>query len=172
MPASRRSVLQLCLGCSVISSQAEALNFGSTDWPAPGDRLVSVDHPDRPLRVDAVLPGAPPLLAWPRNAATGKPRTSLFSQILVLRLPGAGAPIAYSAVCKHAGCIVSSWLADRRLLLCPCHGSQYDPAHHGAVVMGPADAPLPSLPLQEMAGELVVAGPFSARPGGITGRTD
>jgi thiosulfate dehydrogenase (quinone) large subunit len=34
-----------------------------------------------------------------------------------------------------------------RDLLCPCHGATFDPANHGAVVSGPTNQPLVSVPL-------------------------
>jgi Rieske Fe-S protein len=45
----------------------------------------------------------------------------------------------FSAVCTHEGCTVGS--VERGVILCPCHGSQFD-AQTGAVVTGPATRPL------------------------------
>jgi Rieske Fe-S protein len=50
---------------------------------------------------------------------------------------------AFSAVCTHQGCPVSS--VSDGLITCPCHGSQFD-ADTGAVVTGPATAPLAAVP--------------------------
>ncbi|GAB0119058.1 QcrA and Rieske domain-containing protein [Acidisoma sp. 7E03] len=174
MPCSRRSILHLGLCGALASGPAQAMDFGATDWPEPGDRLVRAGHPGAPLRETDILAGARPILAWPFDAAKRAPRTALFSQILLLRFdaPAASPVLAYSAVCKHAGCIVSDWVAASHLLLCPCHGSEYDPAHQGAVVTGPAADPLPTIPLTLVQGELVIAGTFSSRPGGVTARTD
>lgn len=174
MACSRRSLLHISLCGALAGGPAQAMNFGATDWPEAGDRLVRADRPQSILRDTDIIAGAPPILAFPLDTATGKPRTALFSQILLLRLntTETTAVLAYSAVCKHAGCIVSAWVADRQLLLCPCHGSEYDPARTGAVVMGPADAPLPTIPVAVHAGQLVIAGRFSSHPGGVTGRTD
>lgn len=174
MACSRRSLLHVGLCGTLAAGSAQAMSFGTTDWPEPGDRLVRADSSQRMLRDADIIAGAPPVLAFPLDAATGKPRTALFSQILLLRLaaPEDASLRAYSAVCKHAGCIVSAWIADRRLLLCPCHGSAYDPAAHGAAVIGPATAPLPAIPVAVQGGVLVVAGVFSSPPGGETGRTD
>lgn len=54
---------------------------------------------------------------------------------------------AFDAVCTHAGCIVQ-YDPTYKVLVCPCHGGAYDPAHGAAVVAGPPPTPLPSLPIQ------------------------
>lgn len=68
---------------------------------------------------------------------------------------------AYSKVCTHEGCPVSSRKGQN--LYCPCHGSIFDPLAGAKVVSGPAPRALPQLPLMiSSAGELLVAaGPFS-----------
>ena len=179
---SRRRVLDLGLGAAataMIPDGADAA-AGSTASPQPGDALVAVgDIAHRPLTPGAVRRGAPPRLAWPMDPQTGVVRNGAkFNQVLLLRLAGdrdeahGGPLVAFSAICTHAGCIVSAWRAADRMLLCPCHGSQYDPARGAAVVAGPAPLPLPSLPLAVVDGRVTVAGVFSAPPGGHTGRTD
>lgn len=52
--------------------------------------------------------------------------------------------VAYSAVCTHAGCTVG-YDAGSRLLACPCHGAEFDPARSAAAVAGPTSTPLPSI---------------------------
>ncbi|WP_227309855.1 QcrA and Rieske domain-containing protein [Acidisoma cellulosilyticum] len=177
MICSRRTLLQTSVGCAALAKSAHALNFGAPDWPAPGDTLSPVDQPKETLRTDAIQAGAPPMLVCPRKP-DGQLRKSLFSQLLLLRLspesagPAAGQLRAFTAICSHAGCVVSSWIPGENFFLCPCHGSEYDPARDGAVVGGPAPAPLPHIPLKDVSGIIVIAGHFSARPGGRTGRTD
>lgn len=48
---------------------------------------------------------------------------------------------AYSAICTHQGCTVG-YNATGKTLDCPCHQSRFDPANGGAVLSGPAPAPL------------------------------
>ena len=52
---------------------------------------------------------------------------------------------AYSAVCTHQGCTVAYQNPN---LVCPCHGSVFDPANGGAVVAPPANTPLPEIPVE------------------------
>jgi Rieske Fe-S protein len=52
---------------------------------------------------------------------------------------------AYSAVCTHQGCTV---VYQKGRLLCPCHGSDFDPSKGGAVLYGPAPSPLPQIPIK------------------------
>ena len=44
--------------------------------------------------------------------------------------------VAYDAVCPHAGCTVG-YASGARLIVCPCHGSEFDPST-GSVVSPPA----------------------------------
>jgi len=60
---------------------------------------------------------------------------------VVVTQPTSGDFKGFSAVCTHMGCIVSK-IADGTID-CPCHGSQYS-IKNGAVVAGPAPAPLPA----------------------------
>lgn len=49
---------------------------------------------------------------------------------------------AFSAVCPHQGCLVSSVEANE--IFCPCHGSLFS-AEDGAVLAGPANSGLPAV---------------------------
>ena len=101
---------------------------------------------------------------------------SRLNEVLVIKLdPGelddatrarsADGIVAYSAFCPHAGCDVTGWLAEPKLIECVCHASHYDPRNGAAVVAGPATRPLPALPLRIDGGKVVVAKTFTSRVG-------
>jgi thiosulfate dehydrogenase [quinone] large subunit len=49
--------------------------------------------------------------------------------------------VAYGRVCTHGGALVG-YDSSARLLVCPCHGAEFDPAHGAEVVAGSAPSPL------------------------------
>jgi Rieske Fe-S protein len=61
---------------------------------------------------------------------------------VVVTQPEAGTYKAFTAVCSHQGCVVSS-VADGKIN-CACHGSIFSAAD-GSVVQGPASTPLAEL---------------------------
>jgi thiosulfate dehydrogenase [quinone] large subunit len=64
--------------------------------------------------------------------------------------PTAGTYRAFSAVCTHAGCTVEF---QQGTFFCPCHASSFD-GRTGAVLSGPAPAPLPAIPITVSAGTI------------------
>jgi Rieske Fe-S protein len=63
---------------------------------------------------------------------------SLDGRRVLISQPAEGTVAAFDARCTHQGCTVR---ATDDGLVCPCHGSQFDPAT-GAAVHGPATEPL------------------------------
>jgi len=61
---------------------------------------------------------------------------------VVVVQPSEGDIKAFSAVCPHQGCLMSSVEANE--ILCPCHGSLFS-AEDGAVLAGPANSGLPAV---------------------------
>ena len=149
-----------------------------TARPAAGDLLVKVgDATLTPLTPDDVLPGKNPTMAWPLAAQTGVAKSgSRLNRVLLVRLDpaalleptqvrAAAGVVAYSAICTHTGCEVGVYLGEEQQLYCECHQSKFDPRDQARVTDGPAPRNLPALPIRIVNGRLVVAGPFTARPG-------
>lgn len=64
----------------------------------------------------------------------------------VIVINNGGNYIALSSVCTHSACQVT-YSASNNNLPCPCHGSLFSTS--GAVLNGPADAPLETYPITE-----------------------
>ena len=148
--------------------------------PQPGDFLTFQSKSKRGphLTVDDLKTAAKQVMALPVDPASGLVRDgSRLSQVMLTRLDpaeldettqarAADGVVAYSAACTHDACPISSWDPKKAHYVCPCHQSRFDPKAGGALVSGPAYRPLPALPLKVQDGLLVVAAPFTARPGG------
>ena len=78
----------------------------------------------------------------------------LVEPAVVVTQPTAGDVKAFTAICTHQGCTVDSVSDD--VITCPCHGSQFSAAD-GAVVTGPAAAPLAEVPIVVKAGQVLPA---------------
>ncbi|HZD16689.1 MAG TPA: Rieske 2Fe-2S domain-containing protein, partial [Actinomycetota bacterium] len=64
--------------------------------------------------------------------------------------------VAYSRICTHAGCEVG-YDPSARLLVCPCHGAEFDPANGAEPVAGPARFPLRKVDVGvDSSGEIVL----------------
>jgi rieske iron-sulfur protein len=143
------------------------------------DELVfpSWENDGRLLTPADVVVGAAPLLVYPRDPHSQVIRErSRLNQILVMRFElsdldarqlamSAAGILAYSGLCTHTACGVSEWDSEKRHLLCPCHGSEFDPLKSGARISGPAPRSLPALPVTLRDERIVIAGAFTSKVG-------
>lgn len=179
----RRTVLQAAVATVLawltpVAARATAQEPSKTARPIAGDVLVrNGDASAAPLTAADIVAGAAPVIAWPVTPGDGVVRNgSRLNRVLLVRLAAEGLSaktsaaaadgvVAYSAICTHTGCEVGTFLAPEQQLYCECHQSRFDPRDQARVVDGPAPRNLPALPLRLEAGRLVVAGPFTTRPG-------
>ena len=61
---------------------------------------------------------------------------------------------AFDDTCTHMGCSLANGELEGTTVTCACHGSQFD-VTSGAVLRGPAQRPVRSLPLQVNGDELL-----------------
>jgi rieske iron-sulfur protein len=180
MQASRRDVFTAACTLGVDAALGAAIAPATTEpadeRPKEGDYLVAVDAAT-PEGLSPADIAAPQVIAWPMEPATRLIRNgSRLNKVLLVRLDpatlvgatrerAADGVVAYSAICPHAGCEVSGWMDDQKILECPCHNSRYNPRDGAAIVDGPTTRGLAALPLKIVDGKLVVAKPFIGRLG-------
>ena len=111
--------------------------------PTPRQSPASTGSPD-PSASSATLA---PLTDIPENGG----KVFEEQEIVVTRSAG-NAVHGFSAVCTHQGCLVAAVSGGE--ITCPCHGSAFD-ATTGAVVRGPAQTPLPAVPVKVVNGSVV-----------------
>jgi thiosulfate dehydrogenase [quinone] large subunit len=63
--------------------------------------------------------------------------------------PAADTFVAFSAICTHQGCPMTF---SGGQFQCPCHGSTFD--QNGQVTNGPAQDPLPRIPVKVVGGQV------------------
>jgi len=181
--APRRSLIKAAVGAAVAGLAPALASAQAADprnaRPQIGDRFV---HSTGPRKGTVVAPGdvplgGPHLTAYAQHPETGVVRNgSRLNEVILVRLDPAeltdaaraSSPQGYvglSAICTHAGCSDWAWDAERKMLQCPCHESQFDPKDDARVSGGPATRRLPRLPVKVDGDTLVVAGAFVGRVG-------
>ena len=95
----------------------------------------------------------PPSLALTSEVPVGGGKI-LAGKKIVITQPRAGSFEAFTAVCTHQGCIVSS--VSGGTINCPCHGSKFS-VTNGSVVNGPAASPLASVSIKVQGTSIVRA---------------
>ncbi|GAA1396791.1 Rieske (2Fe-2S) protein [Catellatospora coxensis] len=149
--ASRRAVLAGVAGAAALLAGCQAYGESTDPEPLPADAAPATTAPAEPAP-GTTGPGDPAASA-PGTAPAkpaGKPLVEtakvpvgggviLEAERLVVTQPQAGVYKAFSAVCTHQGCTVTS-VADG-IIECGCHGSRFR-ATDGSVAGGPATRPL------------------------------
>jgi rieske iron-sulfur protein len=177
---SRRDVVMgasmLGLNAALDAATRQAAAEPADERPKEGDHLVAIDAAN-PVALEPKDVAGPQIIAWPMDPQAKLIRNgSRLNKVLLVRLDPAtlvGATreraaegvVAYSAICPHAGCEVSGWLEEQKVLECPCHNSRYNPRESAAIIDGPTTRGLAALPLKIVDGKLVVAKPFTGRVG-------
>jgi rieske iron-sulfur protein len=166
------SVLAMALSPLITPLQA-ADGDARGKGPEPGDRLAFLlgERKDQAISPADVVIGEAPTLAYPMDFASGKVLASRANMLAVVRLDpaqlseqaraqSADGVVAFSALCTHYGCPITVRDPTQTHLVCNCHGSVFDPAKRGEVLVGPATRRLAMLPLSIDGDTLVVAGRF------------
>lgn len=110
-----------------------------------GDRLVR--ESGAPVGAGDLNPGSV-VTVFPESAPQDAQSQATLVRLAPDSAAGVRGYVAYSRICTHAGCPVALYRASAEQLLCPCHQSVFDVVNDGAVVSGPADHPLPRLPIE------------------------
>ena len=142
-PLTRREFIRM--GCTAISGSmavgmAPALSAAGLQAAPPGNYPAVDIAALATINVDMPIPFT-------------YPDTNSPAVLLRLRQPAPGgvgpnnAIVAYSALCTHKGCHVA-FRPERKLLICPCHWSSFDPAKSGQMVIGQGSQALPQIALR------------------------
>jgi len=149
-------------GCSTAAVPYDANEAGviPQDGPAPSAMAMAPSA----TAPSAMAPSAGATQerrhAAPRGTVLGAAReipvgggTIFTAARVVVTQPARGQYRAFSAVCTHVGCILNQVTGGT--IDCPCHGSKFA-ITNGAVVTGPAPAPLPKKQIEIVDGLIVL----------------
>ena len=140
-------------GCSTAAVPYDANEAGVAEQPAgPVASAIAMPSPsEMPERTERPeVTGT--VLASAKEIPVGGGKIFPAERVVVTQ-PARGTYRAFSAVCTHVGCILNQ-ISDGTIN-CPCHGSEFK-ITNGAVVTGPAPAPLPKKQVKIVDGKVVL----------------
>ncbi len=161
------------LGAQAQENAQPAAGGRTSQKPQPGDHLAFMLGPKQGQQVQPadIVVGADPTLAYPMDPVSGKVLIAKANLITIVRLEpeqlrpasaknAAAGIVAFSSLCTHYGCPITTLHPSKTQIVCNCHGSIFDATNRGAISQGPATRRLAMLPLELKDGALVVAGKF------------
>jgi Rieske Fe-S protein len=146
--SSRRAVLAgACGACA--AALAGCARYGTSNGLAgppatPGGAASPAAGASSAGAASSAGTSAPAVLASTADIPVGGGKI-LTGQKIVITQPQAGSFHAFTAICTHQGCIVST--VSGSTINCPCHGSKYSSVN-GSVVNGPATLPLAAVSIK------------------------
>jgi Rieske Fe-S protein len=123
---SRRAVVEACVVAGAVTLSGCTVYDTSVDAPQQAEPTTTTTAGTKLAAVADVPVGGGVVVKASKTVVT-QPEKGVFK--------------AFSAVCTHAGCVVST--VANGTINCPCHGSKYS-IDDGSVVGGPAPKPLPA----------------------------
>ena len=154
--ASRRTVLGLAVVAGAGLPLLAACGGGDDDTAGAGTADSSssapADESSSAAETDSGGGGGGGLVATADVPVKGG--VILDGKKIVVTQPRSGEFKAFTAVCTHMQCLVSS--VKDNTISCPCHGSTYSAAD-GSVKGGPASSPLRSIPVTVEGDQIVEA---------------
>ena len=147
LPVSSRRALLACAGAACAAALAGCARYNSNKGGIAASQPAQGSSP--PTAPSTPSPGVAgsnkrAVLARTGDIPVGGGKI-LTGLKIVITQPKAGSFVAFSAVCTHQGCTLTSVTGGT--INCPCHGSKFSIAN-GSVVNGPATSPLPTVSIK------------------------
>ncbi len=143
-PITRRKSIQLLLGFSIISTVG-GIVLPIIAYLLPRDTSSGTGGPTEVGKVEDFAQGTGTVV-------------SVDDKPVIIVNTKAGGLKAFSAICTHLGCIVSSD-QKKNVIHCPCHDGLFNPVT-GAVVSGPPPRALPAYELAVKDGQVLIGKPL------------
>ncbi len=148
LPQTRRVLLigagvtcaAMLTGCTTYDANGSGGFFGPA--PATGGAATAGGDASPAVASAGAPAGSAPAASPPLTSTSDVPDGGgkiIDGPNIVITQPQAGSFKAFTAVCTHQGCIVST--VSGGTINCPCHGSKFS-IKDGSVVNGPATRPL------------------------------